>query len=858
MTDNKMCFGKRAALWLSKNRYPLLSFALSFFALILYAVGRGLAPFGEGSLLCMDLWGQYYPMIVESLENPFSLWSWDGALGFNAVAQNAYYTNSIFNILLLPFSSYARIAGLDLLLFGKLSLASAAFAYFLQKRSGQGSMLTMALGVAYGFSAYMTAYIAQPMWIDLAIYVPFIIMGLEKMLAGERPWLYVASLALAIYSNFYIGFAVCIFTGFWFIAAMLTDGQKRSVKRVVLDTGKFALLSFASAALSAFVLIPVYFCMQTWISSSISFGEEVEIYHSLSAVIDNLSVMAKSSWEYGVANLYCGAAVTLFFLLFLLNNRISVKKRMVFGLFAAFMLLSFELNILDFIWHGFHFPNQLPGRQSFLFAFLMLTLAHETLVNIKGTNALKIVFCALAAAGGFFIGYSQSADTRLRVFSALLVVAAAMMLLLPKIVKSDSMKRFATVSLSLLLLAEALTSGIYVLARYGRSADAVAYSDLDEDMAAITEKYESKGDDFYRTEMTQNFTFDPAMLYGYKGITYYSSTMNGNIYHLMQRLGNRVYALNVSTIYQATPIQDMMFGVRYHYVTNKQHVAYATEIEKVGKITIKETPYALPVSYLVHKDIKDYTAEGKMPMDAQNDFLRLATGGTQMVSEVYDGILRYENARLFSSDGKEYYTAHDPKTNSVVEYTLEPTASGALFLDFEYTVGNYDVYIYGTKIASGECGRNPLCYVGEVEAHTPINVTVTTKGYTTVLCGVSGYVVSEDALAKAHEMLLQGALDVTKATDTKIRGTVNAPYDGVLYSSVPANVGWEIYIDGEKAQTFALDGALLCCDITAGEHEVVYRYRMPGFGIGLLLSALGVCVLVGYAIYKKKQKKKTE
>ncbi len=861
MTDskNQISLVGRVAPWFSKNRYPLLAFIVSFAALVLYAVGRGLAPFGDGSLLCRDLWGQYYPMIVDSIENPFSLWSWEGALGFNAIVQNAYYTNSIFNFLLLPFSSYARLSAMDFLLFGKLSLSAALFAYFLEKKGGKGSFLTMALGMAYGLSAYMIAYIAQPMWLDLAIWVPLVILGLERMLAGGKPWLYVVFLSLSIYSNFYIGFAVCIFTGLWFVAAMLTDGVPRNAKRVFRDTGKFALLSLASAALSAFVLLPLYYGMQTWISSSLSFEKEIGFYHSLSQVIDNMTVMAKSSWEYGVANIYCGAAVMFFFLLFLLNDRVSVKKRIVFGVFTVFMLLSFELNILDFIWHGFHFPNQLPGRQSFLFVFLVLTAAHETLTKTEGLSPLKIIFSVLIAAGFFFVGIGESADPMLRLVSAMIVLVCGIILLLPFAMRTESMRRFSASALSFLIMAEALTSGIVVLERYGRSTDAVAYSRSDSDMAALTEKYESETDDFYRTEMTQNFTFDPGMLYGYHGISYYSSTMNGSIYAMMQRLGNRVYALNVSTIYQPTPIQDMMFAVKYHYATNDNQVGYAETIEKTETVTVKKSPYALPVAYVVSDRIKSYTSEGKLPMEAQGDFLYQATGGAvSTVHEAFGGVLRYDNARFFMSGGKEYYTALDPQTSTVVTYTMDATASGAFFLDFEYNVGTYEVYIDGRKVASGECGRAPLCYVGEVEEYMPINVIVTTKGYSTVLCGVHGYTVSDEALSAAHEMLSAGALDVERATDTKIKGSLHATEDGVLYSSIPANVGWEIYIDGEKAQTFAVDGALLACEITAGEHEVVYRYRMPGLMGGILLSLLGAFILTGYAFYKKKQKKKTE
>ena len=35
-----------------------------------------------------------------------------------------------------------------------------------------------------------------------------------------------------------------------------------------------------------------------------------------------------------------------------------------------------------------------------------------------------------------------------------------------------------------------------------------------------------------------------------------------------------------------------------------------------------------------------------------------------------------------------------------------------------------------------------------------------------------------------------------------------------------------------------------------------YRYRAPGLGVGIGISAVGVLILLGYAIYKKQSKKK--
>lgn len=856
MTE-KISYRNRVKAFCERERFSLIAFFLTLFSLLIFAAACGLAPFGDRSLLSMDLWGQYYPMIVESVENPFSLWSWNGALGYSAIAQNAYYTNSIFNILLLPFSSYARIAAMDILLFVKLSAAAAVFAHFLSKKSRKGgSLLSSAFGVAYGLSAYMTAYIAQPMWLDIAIFAPVVILGLEKMLAGGKPWLYVLALALAIYANFYIGFALCIFIGLWFIASMMTDGVRRDGKRIVRDTGKFALMSFSGAALAGIVLVPLYFCMLKWISASVSAEVNFEVYHSFSEILDNLTFGAKSEWEYGVANLYCGAAVIFFFLLFLFNSEIPLKKRIVFGMFTVFMLLSFEVCALDFIWHGFHFPNQLPARQSFLYVLLILCLAHEALSHRRGLHAAGISLGAILSAGVFLIGLENSEMPILRVVSVAIILLFSILLLAYRYFRAD-LSRVVLVLMATLLIGEAVASGVFVLAKYGRSTDARTYVLFDEDMEAMVEKYESGKDDFYRTEMTLNQTFDPAMLYDFKGITYYSSTMNGEIYLMMERLGNRVYAQNVSTIYQPTPIQDMMFGVRYHYTTMAELVGYGTEVEKHGRITVIESPWTLGVAFAANEDLKAYTSEGKAAMDAQNDFVCLAADlDRDTVIEAFHGVLSTENTRVFTSSGMDYANAYDVEESCAVRYTMEPQEDGLLFIDLGHKVGTFTVYINGVKTVSGDCGRTPLVYGGEVTREDVVEMDVTWKGYNTVLAGIDAYTVNPDVMDEAYMTLAPSALRVEKATDTVIRGTVTAVEDGVLYSSIPANVGWQVYIDGKKAETFALDGALLCCDITAGEHEVVYRYHAPGLGIGIAISTVCALILLGYTIYKKQSKKK--
>ena len=73
---------------------------------------KELAPFGGRSIISMDGFSQYYPMLMnmtEAVKNGELFYSFSGALGFNLWAQNAYYTNSPLWLLvyLVPHSFQA-------------------------------------------------------------------------------------------------------------------------------------------------------------------------------------------------------------------------------------------------------------------------------------------------------------------------------------------------------------------------------------------------------------------------------------------------------------------------------------------------------------------------------------------------------------------------------------------------------------------------------------------------------------------------------------------------------------------------------------------------------------------------------
>ena len=186
---------------------------------------------------------------------------------------------------------------------------------------------------------------------------------------------------------------------------------------------------------------------------------------------------------------------------------------------------------------------------------------------------------------------------------------------------------------------------------------------------------------------------------------------------------------------------------------------------------------------------------------------------------------------------------------SIFEYSFEATKDGFFYIDFDFIVGNYTISINDGAEKTGSCGRDPLKNVGYVKKGDTIYLKVVISGYGVALYGADGYIIDDTVVARAYDKLSQNVLDVTYASDTKIKGTISLKGDSVLYSSIPAEAGWSVWVDGVKQETFALDGVLLCADIKAGDHTVEYRYQAPGLAAGIGISVVGAAALAAYYLF---------
>ena len=112
--------------FLFENRYVLSAFLASAVILLITYIHLHIFPFGDRTILRVDLFHQYAPYLEEMrsrVANGQSLfYSWEGGLGKDFLAQTAYYTTSPLNLLYFWFPATALPEAVAIFIMIKVSL----------------------------------------------------------------------------------------------------------------------------------------------------------------------------------------------------------------------------------------------------------------------------------------------------------------------------------------------------------------------------------------------------------------------------------------------------------------------------------------------------------------------------------------------------------------------------------------------------------------------------------------------------------------------------------------------------------------------------------------------------------------
>ena len=203
------------------NSYCWLSCLCTAGVMMLVFYCYNLFPFGETTILRMDLYHQYGPLFAEFYDRVTQLksflYSWQTGLGSPFLGNFFNYLSSPTAIIMLLLGHENMPEAIAGMIITKAALAAASFTYYLKKSQDRHDFTTAAFGVLYSMCGYFIAYYWNVMWIDAMVYFPLVILGIENIINKRNPRVYIPFLALTLLSSYYMGFMTCIFSVIYFL-----------------------------------------------------------------------------------------------------------------------------------------------------------------------------------------------------------------------------------------------------------------------------------------------------------------------------------------------------------------------------------------------------------------------------------------------------------------------------------------------------------------------------------------------------------------------------------------------------------------------------------------------------------------
>ena len=831
---------KKKAGGAERTKYPLLlAFLIPVAVMGAVIMINEIYPFGDRCFLRVDMYNQYMPFFTEfhrKLRHGGSLFfSWHAGLGANFLALYAYYLASPMNWLLILCPEEYIIEFMTVLIVIKIGLCGLSFSWYLRRHFHTDSYAVTIFAVLYALSGYMAAYNWNSMWLDCIALTPLVILGLEELVKHGRCRLYGISLALCILTNYYISILLCIFLVIYFFVLLISC----PLRKIWPAIKKFACYSLLAGGMAGAVLIPGTLALRSTKFDQINFPNEIKFYFNIFQIlarhcINVATEIRNDHWP----NIYCGALILILIPLYFCCTKISWREKLPRLLLLVFFLLSFSMNILNFIWHGFNYPDSLPARQSFLYIFLILVMSYEAFVYL---HEFKPPVMFLAVGGMILFVYLCSRFVKNDDFSAGSFVFTMMYLVAYGMIlywgRGGGLKKSMTFALLFgLVITETfmntLNTSVSTTSRSKYRSDFEANKALLEELDVVA-------DPFYRIEEFGRMTKNDGMLAGFPTATMFSSTTNADMAHLYRRLG--MSSSKVFYSYEgATPLVSALLSVDYMFSDSLEITDDFHELveQKEGNYLYRNK-FSLPVGYMVPSELEEnWDLESGTPVEVQNSLVRalgieeplfrpLAVSSTGNDAEIHvdEGCYVY----AFTQDSKTRDLVADvngfEKKYEKVDYTH--------IIDLGWCDGDSDIWITqtGTK-RSGEHSLELQAY--EMDLYT---------------------------LRKAIHRLGGNPLAVQEVSDTYLKGTIDVRQAGIMATSIPAETGWSVKVDGVPTgiTPFAA-GAMIGVELSEGEHTVEFTYRAPGILIGTAVSAVSISLFVlfdraGHHGRKRRQRK---
>ncbi len=811
----------------------LAAFFVPVLVLVVIFAQRGIFPFGEECFLRTDMYHQYAPFFSEfqyKLTHGGSLlYSWDIGMGVNFSALYAYYLASPMNWLVALCPRQFLIEFMTVLIVIKTGLSGLFFTWYLRKHTGTREFGSCFFGIFYALSGYMAAYSWNIMWLDCILLFPVILFGLERLVKEKKGMVYCIALGLSILSNYYISIMICIFMVIYAAVLVILYPPKKG-KEFAATAGRFTLYSLLAGGLAAVVLLPEIYALQATASGNFDFPKTVSSYFSIFDMIARH--MGNVQTEIGLdhwPNIYCGVAVLMLLLLYLGNKNIKIKEKAVYFSLLLFFYASFSVNVLNFIWHGFHYPNSLPCRQSFIYIALVLVMCYKAYLELKNTPWKHIVM-AFWGAAAFVILAEKLVDNEEQFHFAVFYAAILFLALYTGCIYLYHSRKWCRDGVLLAVLGLVFCeSAVNMAVTSIPTTSRTAYVKDNEDTMLLADSIRSSV--FYRIEKGESRTKNDGAWMNFPSASLFSSVASAAMSDFFKSVGCES-STNAYSVKGSTPFIDALFATRYGIYPDQQPAdGLKEQIGRQGSMWFYENKYTLPVGFVMPQDMEtNWVLDSGNPANVQNDLSSVLGVSNLLVPA--EGV----------SEGKKF--------------TFTADASG-----------DYYVYVTNKKVeeVSAEIGERSLSF-DNVDRGYFLELGYLPKGQEVILQSKTDgnpamqaeiWRFDPEAMEEIYQCLSKSPLELSSWTDTGLAGSINTPEGGTMFTSIPYDKGWKIWVDGTAVSGRPVFDAFLGVDLEPGEHKIRLSYEPQGLKTGAVITGVSAAAVAALAVcgWMKNKKK---
>ncbi len=817
----------------SKKLPLILSFVIPVVIMLIIYYIRDIYPFGDRVFLRIDMYHQYAPFTYEFLNKlkhgQSLLYTWNIGIGTNFVALFAYYLASPYNwlLLIIPKSMVLEFMGYGIIL--KIGLCGLAFAYYLKKKYSTNSYAIVLFAILYALSGYIAAYSWNVMWLDCIILAPVIMLGIEQIVNEGKGYIYCVSLALCIFTNYYISIMVCIFSVIYFAALFIITPVKENGPGYLRRFLNFALYSLLAGGFAAILLIPELYALKLTASANSTFPTQLSNYFSIFDMAARHLICVDT--EMGLdhwPNIFCGVAVFILLPLYIMNKKTPARQKIANISILAIFLLSYCLNIPNYIWHGLHYPNSLPCRQSFLYIAVLLTICFEAIHNIKECSRHQI-------AGAFWIGISfillceKFIDHEDFSYNSFLLsgIFVALYALILYLYKSNKI-HVAVIALVAICLVSVETT-VNMLDTSISTVNRPSYLENMDNYEELINYADKITNDFYRMEKFSRRTKNDGTLEGYRSASVFSSTANSHVTKFYTKMGMEGNT-NAYCFQGATPLSQALLSVKYMFATTAVNDPLYSTLTTSGNLTLLQCRYSLGLGFMLDNNFEDsWDYENGSPIEVQNSFSYAAGCGT-LLEQV-------------------------ETSNNGSSYTIVPTEAQRIFIYIPRSdVDSVTVSTGSTTETYENLGRGYLIDAGYCQANEIVTVTNSSGNNFSMYA----YKFNNENYISLINKLNTNAFsyDSDRSTDTHIYGTITASNAGLMYTSIPYEKGWTVKVDGKKVKTESFADTMLAVRLDAGTHSIEMSYRPQGLIAGSIITFISTLLIAAAIILPILVKKK--